>query len=266
MISASNMAGGDMPEITVQGKVVQFQDSVKASRRTIVLLHGAGGSHHTFRDQWAGLRGAVRLVIPDLPGHGWSVGPPPESVEACAAWVAEFVKEVGLDRYVLAGHSMGGAIALQSVLGGLKGVEGLVLIATGARLRISPDLVNGVYERFREFAPELVGWMTSAASSELLREDIVKDILSTRPATFLSDFHACNGFDVMDRLDAIRVPTLVVNGDDDRLTPLKYGEYLAVNIQGAVLKIIHGAGHLAMLEKPSEVNAVITSFVHSLDG
>jgi pimeloyl-ACP methyl ester carboxylesterase len=58
----------------------------------------------------------------------------------------------------------------------------------------------------------------------------------------------------------------VVSGDDDRLTPLKYGEYLATNIPGAVLKIIHGAGHLAMLEQPTEVNAVITSFVHSLEG
>src|SRR3990170_4804 len=199
------MHGGEMPEITVQGQVVQIQDSVKASRRGIVFLHGAGGSHHTFRDQWAGLKGVVRLVIPDLPGPG-------------------------------------------------------------ARLRISPVIFEGIGGRFPEFAPELVGWMTSAASSDLLREDITNDVLSTRPATFLADFHACNGFDVMNRLGAIRVPTLVVNGDDDRLTPLKYGEYLAANIPGAVLKIIHGAGHLAMLEKPTEVNAVITSFVHSLEG
>jgi pimeloyl-ACP methyl ester carboxylesterase len=70
----------------------------------------------------------------------------------------------------------------------------------------------------------------------------------------------------MSRLGEIRVPTLVVNGDDDRLTPLKYAEYLAANIRGAVLKIIHGAGHLAMLEKPAEVNAVIAAFVHSLEG
>jgi pimeloyl-ACP methyl ester carboxylesterase len=255
-----------MPEITVQGQVVQFQDSVKASRRTIVFLHGAGGSHHTFRDQWAGLKGALRMVIPDLPGHGRSGGPPLESVDACAGWLADFVKEIGLDRFILAGHSMGGAIALQSALGGLKGLEALVLLGTGARLRISPVIFEGIGERFREFAPEMVGWMTSAASSDLLREDITTDVLSTRPATFLADFHACNGFDVMSRLDAIRVPTLVVGGDDDRLTPLKYGEYLATNIPGAVLKIIHGAGHLAMLEQPTEVNAVITSFVHSLEG
>ncbi len=65
-----------MAETTVQGRVVQFQDSMKASRRGIVFLHGAGGSHHTFRDQWAGLKGVARLVIPDLPGHVRSEGPP----------------------------------------------------------------------------------------------------------------------------------------------------------------------------------------------
>jgi pimeloyl-ACP methyl ester carboxylesterase len=187
-------------------------------------------------------------------------------VDAYAAWLVDFLKEVGLSRFILAGHSMGGAIALQAALGGIKGLEALVLLGTGARLRISPAIFEGIGGRFREFAPELVGWMTSAVSSDVLRDDITSDVLSTRPATFLSDFHACNGFDVMNRLDAIRVSTLVINGDDDRLTPLKYGEYLAANIPGAVLKIIHGAGHLAMLEKPTEVNAVIAAFVHSLEG
>jgi len=255
-----------MPEVTVQGEIVRFEDSVKASRHAIVFLHGAGGSHHTFRDQWAGLKGGVRMVIPDLPGHGRSGGSPRESVDACAAWLVDFLREIRLDRFILAGHSMGGAIALQSALERIKGLEALVLLGTGARLRISPVIFEGIGERFKEFAPELVGWMTSAASSALLRDDITKDVISTRPAAFLTDFHACNGFDVMDRLGEIRVPTLVVNGDDDRLTPLKYGEYLAANIPGAVLKIIRGAGHLVMLEKPNEVNAVITSFVHSLEG
>lgn len=254
-----------MPEIAVQGDIVEFQDSMKAGKRTIVFLHGAGGTHHTFRDQWAVLRGGVRLVIPDLPGHGGSGGFPRESVEACAGWVAEFVKEVGLERFILAGHSMGGAIALQAALGGIRGLDALVLLGTGARLRISPAIFEGMGGRFREFAPEFVGWMTAAASSDLLRDDVTTDVLSTKAETYIADFRACNGFDVMNRLGEIRVPTLVVNGDEDRLTPLKYAEYLAVNIPGAVLKIIHGAGHLAMLEKPAEVNAVITAFVHSLE-
>jgi pimeloyl-ACP methyl ester carboxylesterase len=254
-----------MPEIAVSGGIVQYQDSVKKSPRTVLFLHGAGGSHHTFRDQWAGLKGTARLVIPDLPGHGRSGGAPMETVEASAAWVAEFARETGLSRVVLAGHSMGGAIALQAALGGMKGIDALILIGTGGRLRISPVIFEGIASRFREFVPELVEWMMPPASSALLREDVTADVLSTRPSTFLADFHACNGFDVMSRLGEIRVPTLVVNGDEDRLTPLKYAEYLATNIPGAVLKIIHGAGHLAVLERSSEVNAVITAFLHSLD-
>lgn len=254
-----------MPEIAVQGEIVQFQDSVKKSPRTVLFLHGAGGSHHTFRDQWAGLKGTARLVIPDLPGHGQSGGSPRDTVAASAAWAGEFAREMGLSRIVLAGHSMGGAVALQAALGGMKGIEALVLLGTGARLRISPVIFEGIAGRFREFAPELVEWMMSPSSSPLLREDVTADVLSTRPSTFLADFHACNGFDVMARLGEIRVPTLVVTGDEDRLTPLKYGEYLATNIPGAVLKIIHGAGHLAMLENSAEVNAVITAFLHSLD-
>lgn len=254
-----------MPESVVAGRQVHYQDTIQPAGRTVLFLHGAGGTHHSWRDQWAGLKGTARLVIPDLPGHGGSQDPPRESVGEYAAWLREFVREVGIRRFVLAGHSMGGAIALQAALGGIGGLEALVLLGTGARLRISPVIFEGIGGRFREFAPEFVGWMTSAASSDLLREDVTSDVLSTRPATFLADFHACNGFDVMGRLGAIRVPTLVVNGDDDRLTPLKYGEYLAANIPGAVLKIIHGAGHLAMLEKAAEVNAVVTSFVHSLE-
>jgi pimeloyl-ACP methyl ester carboxylesterase len=255
-----------MPEIVVQGENVRFQDSVKASPRTVLFLHGAGGSHHTFRDQWAGLKGTARLIIPDLPGHAQSGGDPRATVAGYAAWIAAFTRELEVPRFTLAGHSMGGAIALQAALDGVPGIEALVLMGTGARLKISPVIFEGIAGRFREFAPELVEWMMSPESSSLLREDVTQDVLSTRPATFLADFHACNAFDVMSRLPEISVPVLVGTGDDDRLTPLKYGEYLATNIRGAVLKIFHGAGHLAMLEKPSEVNAVISAFLHSLDG
>jgi pimeloyl-ACP methyl ester carboxylesterase len=254
-----------MPEVSVREDVVHFQDTLKASRRTLLFLHGAGGSHHTFRDQWAGLKGTARLVIPDLPGHAGSSGSPFESVPASADWVRDFAKQMGLSKFLLAGHSMGGAIAIQAALNKVPGIEALVLMGTGARLKISPVILEGIGTRYREFAPELVEWMISPEASPDLRDDVLRDVLSTRPETYLADFRACNGFDVMDRLGEIRVPTLVVNGDADRLTPLKYGEYLATNIPGAVLKILHGTGHLPMLERASELNAVITSFIQSLD-
>ena len=255
-----------MPEIFVRDEVVYFKDSMKASPHVILFLHGAGGSHHTFRDQWARLKGTARIVIPDLPGHARSGGTPFETIPAAAEWVADFVKELGLKKFILAGHSMGGAIAIQAALNEMPGIEALVLIASGAKMKVAPEIVEAIEKRFREFAPELVDKMLSHETSTDLREDVLQDVLSTRPETYLADFRACTGFDMMSRIGVIRLPTLVVNGADDMLTPLKYGEFLAMNIPGAVLKILHGTGHLPILERPNELVAVITAFIHSLDG
>ncbi len=253
-----------MPEIMVRGENVHFQDTIRKEERTIVFLHGAGGSHRTWRDQWAGMKGCARLVIPDLPGHADSGGEAPRSIDQYVSWLDDFVRETGLTRYILAGHSMGGAIAQQAAINGLDGIEALVLVCTGAKLKVSPVIFDGIGNRYAEFAPELVGMMMAKEPDPFLKDDLCRDVLSTRPDAFLCDFAACNAFDVRDRLPGIDVPVLVVAGDQDRLTPLRYGEYLATNIRGAVLKIIHGAGHMPMLEKPAVVNNVISAFVQSL--
>ncbi|HEU5360380.1 MAG TPA: alpha/beta hydrolase [Candidatus Deferrimicrobiaceae bacterium] len=253
-----------MPEITVSGEGVYFQDTLRSAQHTIVFLHGPGGSHRTWRDQWAGLKGGARLVIPDLPGHGGSGGPARKSIEEYAAWLREFVAELELKRYVLAGHSMGGAIAQQAAIDGHPGIEALILTCTGAKLRVHPAIIDGIANRFRGFAPELVEMMMAKEPDIFLRDDVTSDVLSTRAVTFLSDFAACDAFDIRERLAGIHVPALIIAGDQDRLTPLKYGEYLAARIRGGVLKIIPGTGHLAMLERPVEVNNVITSFLQSL--
>ncbi len=253
-----------MPETTVHGCNVHFQDTVRSSRRTVVFLHGAGASHRMWRDQWAGLKGAARLVIPDLPGHAGSSGTARESVEEYAAWLSDFVGELGIDGFILAGHSRGGAVALTAALSKLRGVDALVLAGTGAKLRVSPTIFEGFTNRFLEFAPEFVDLVLAKDAGDALRDELAADVLSIRPSVVLADLRACDSFDVRDRLGEIGVPTLIINGDEDRLTPLKYGEYLATAIRGAVLKIMRGAGHVAMLEKPNEVNNVIASFIQSL--
>jgi len=254
-----------MPEMYVRDQVVYFKDTMKSSPRTILFLHGVGGSHRTFRDQWARLKGTARLIIPDLPGHARSGGAPFENISQAAGWLADFVKELGLKKFILAGHSMGGAIAIEAALSEIPGIEALIIISSGAKLKVDPDIVQGIKERFHDFAPELVNRMLSHETSADLREDVLQDFLSTQRETHLADFHACDDFDRMDRIGVIRLPTLVINGTDDGLIPLKYGEYLAMNIPGAVLKILHGTGHFPVLERPMELVAVITAFINSLD-
>jgi pimeloyl-ACP methyl ester carboxylesterase len=79
-----------------------------------------------------------------------------------------------------------------------------------------------------------------------------------------SDFHACNSFDLMDQLGEIHTSTLVVCGEEDLMTPVKYSQYLADSIKGANLFLVPNAGHMVMLEKPDEVAERIKEFVQTL--
>jgi pimeloyl-ACP methyl ester carboxylesterase len=78
------------------------------------------------------------------------------------------------------------------------------------------------------------------------------------------DYAACDAFDVMERLEEIRCPTLAICGTADRLTPLKYSVYLRDHTPGAELVLVDTAGHMVMLEKPEVVARAVFEFIASL--
>jgi pimeloyl-ACP methyl ester carboxylesterase len=81
------------------------------------------------------------------------------------------------------------------------------------------------------------------------------------PGVVKGDFTACNGFDVMQRLHEIKIPVLVLTASEDQLTPMKFGNYLAQQINGAKSVNIEDAGHLSPMEKPEEVTRAIREFL-----
>jgi pimeloyl-ACP methyl ester carboxylesterase len=84
------------------------------------------------------------------------------------------------------------------------------------------------------------------------------------PAVVHDDFWAANQFDAMDRVGGIRTPTLIICGEEDRLTPVKYSEYLHEQIPGSQLVVIPHAGHLVVLEAPRATNGAIAAFLRTL--
>ena len=84
------------------------------------------------------------------------------------------------------------------------------------------------------------------------------------PAVFLNDFLCCDKFDIMDQVHNIKLPTLVICGNEDEMTPVKYTKYLAGKIEGVQEVIIDGATHGASREKPGEYNQAIERFLASL--
>ena len=89
-------------------------------------------------------------------------------------------------------------------------------------------------------------------------------MLRNDPAVMYGDFLACNDFNVMEQLNQIDLPVLVITGSEDRMTPAKFGRYLAGSLHNGRLEIVDGAGHMVMLEEPAMVSSLVAEFVGNL--
>ncbi len=226
----------------------------------IVFIHGAGSSHLIWGAQVRALGTIARAVALDLPGHGKSSGAGRDSIAAYANDVLAFLDARQIERAILVGHSMGGAIAQMLALEQPARVAALALVATGARLRVAPQILDGILNDFAGTA-HLIARAQFANENADAFAKVKAQLRACGPNVVRGDFAACNAFDGMERVAAIRAPTLVLCGRADALTPLKYSEYLAAKIPGAQLIVVEGAGHALMLEKPAEVNRAVVEFV-----
>lgn len=232
------------------------------SRPALVLLHGAGGTHLYWPPEIRRLPGYA-VYAPDLPGHGKSPGQGGDSIGFYVRSVYDWMRAVNLEKAVFAGHSMGSAIALTLALEFPEAVVGLVLLGAGARLRVHPQILeNSAREDTYLTAVEIVNnWAFSDQAPARLVELAARRMAETPARVLHGDFLACNEFDVMDRIEGIGQPTLVMVGSEDRLSPERYARYLAAKIPSARLEILPGAGHMLMLEQPKQVAEMVKGFL-----
>lgn len=253
-----------MPMADVDGRSLHFltgPSGVAPRRRNIVFVHGAGGSGGVWQRQRFDLDRGVNTVCLDLPGHGLSPGPGCDTITAYADYLLRFVAAIGLERTILAGHSMGGAVVIEATLKQPKLVEALVLVASGARLRVNPALLRAWEEEANTAAHRMVESCFGPETSERLRAWSLEQLVGVRPEVVLDDWRACDRFDRMGQLEQIRQPTLVVCGSLDRLTPPKFSRYLADHLPHATLTLIERAGHMVMLERAGDLNRAMLRFL-----
>jgi pimeloyl-ACP methyl ester carboxylesterase len=231
--------------------------------RPVVFIHGAGGSHQHWLYQVRDLSRSSSYAL-DLPGHGRSEGAGCNSISAYGDWIVAFLDAAGLEQAVLVGHSMGGAIAMDVVLRYPARVAGLALVATGARLRVAPAILEGIRQDKEATVRLIAEWSYGPeVTAEMVRLGR-RQMVETPVDVLYGDFAACDAFDVMGRLGEIETPTLVVCGTKDRMTPLKYSIYLLDQIPGATLHQVEGAGHMVMVEKPQAVVQPLEAFLERL--
>ncbi|MBV9458375.1 MAG: alpha/beta hydrolase [Bradyrhizobium sp.] len=256
--------------LTVNGKDVfaatggrEFDKSLPA----VVLIHGAGFDHSAWalHSRWFAHHGFA-VLVPDLPGHGHSQGPALKSIAEMADWIAALLESAGAPKAHLIGHSMGSLIALETAAQHPAKVSALGLIGTAATMTVGPDLLKAAEANDHGaidmvsiwglgFAAEIGG---SLAPGMWMHGGAQRVLQHCAPGVLFSDLSACNAYqDALAAATKVTVPTTLILGEKDMMTPAKAGKALAAAVPHARTVVLEGAGHLMMSERPDELLAAL---------
>ncbi len=226
----------------------------------VVFVHGAGGSHEIWRHQFDLLPNQPTFFL-DLPGHGQTEGPAFSDVADTGNWLKQWMAETfGEKPVILVGHSMGGAIAQWMALHAPERIKAIVLVTTGARLKVDPAFLQQLEQG--QYDPERIRLSFSPHTDEAVIQDEIqrrKSRLSVE--TVRNDFVACDRFDVRNDIQRIACPTLIIAGEDDPSTPPKFSAFMAEHIPNAQLVVLPQAGHYVMLEQTERFNHELKTFI-----
>ncbi len=250
---------------TAAGLYYFSQGAGDLTRPPVILIHGAGGHHLYWPPQIRHLPGE-RLFAVDLPGHGKSAGVGNHTIGDYVDSTMAFMDALHLNRAVLVGHSMGGAVALQSAIRWPNRVLALGLLGSAAHLHVSSLLLQKAADPAT--VPEAVHMVTQYSfapeTSGRLKELAEKRMLESRSSVLYGDLLACNAFNAAGQVSEISAPALVIFGSEDKMVSPGAGRVLAYQIAGARMEIVPHAGHMVMLEQPERVAALIGEFLQGL--
>ena len=242
----------------------------KPQEPAIVFVHGAAFDHSVWQWQsrYLAHHGYSVLAL-DLPGHGRSPGAPRKDIGELADWVAAFIEAAGLARAHVVGHSMGSLVALETALRHPARVDRLALVGTAAPMPVGEAFIAAARDDDPAGFDMEVTW--GHARGSLLAASPVPGTSLARASRALNgrssdgvlhaDLTACNTWQPsMERIRAMKTPTLVVVGRRDQMTPQKAGRALAAEIPGAKLVQLD-AGHSMMSEAPRELLRTLRDFL-----
>lgn len=266
-----------MPTTNVNGMDLNYQDS-GGSGLPVVLLHAFPLDSRMWEGQFAELGNRYRLIAPDLKGFGSSAAPEDRaaySMDGYADDVAELINHLELDDAVVAGLSMGGYVAFSLLRRNRKRVRALVLADT----RAEADPPEGVAKRTgqqkqveEEGTAGLIEALPNALLGSTTRErhpEIVeraRAMMDNPAAGYIGALEAMKTrVDSTDDLARINVPTLLIVGNEDGVTPPEAARKIHEHVGTSELVVIPESGHLSNLEAPAVFNDALGSFLSGLE-
>jgi pimeloyl-ACP methyl ester carboxylesterase len=255
----------------VGGVELHYEDTGEGE--PVVFLHGYPLSGRLWDEAVREVGAGFRCIVPDLRGHGESEASERADMARYADDVAELLDALGEARpVVLVGLSMGGYVAFEFIRRHGDRVRALVLVDT----RAGPDTTAAAEAR-RETADRVLREGSGAVADEMaerlfapgapreLRSRWREIMAATPPAGVAAALRAmADRPDSFPTLRALRIPVLVVVGEEDALTPPAESERMASAAAGAELEVVKGAGHMTPVERPAELGAILRRFLARL--
>ncbi|MDB5798575.1 MAG: Pimeloyl-ACP methyl ester carboxylesterase [Paucimonas sp.] len=263
--------------LDVQGSQVYFYSGGKAfdpALPAIVFIHGAQNDHSVWalQSRYFAHHGYA-VLVPDLPAHGRSKGPPLGSVEAMRDWLLALMDAAGLQQATLVGHSMGALVALETAAHAPGRVHKLALLAVAWPMKVSPTLLRDALENQPRATMAVNIWSHSTLApkpsspgpgfwvpgmSQRLMEHVTA---SSSEPVFHTDFVACDSYAGGENAArALACPALFVLGSSDMMTPPKAAAGLRQALPQAEVVMLP-CGHNMMAEQPDAVLDSLRRFI-----
>jgi len=228
----------------------------------LIFIHGSGACSDVWYYQKQRFKDADAL---DLPGH--PRGELCYSVEEYADWLHAYIQQKKYKNVVVAGHSLGGGVALMLAYKYPQDLKAIILVGSGARLRVLPMIIEAIKSKLDDREGWLKGLVIPLYGTidKKVLDILLPGLAAVGPAAQLNDFYCCDKFDIMEKVSLINTPVLAIVGDQDNMTPPKYSQYLVKNMPDCRMAVIEGGSHLAFLEKSEPVNRAIEEFIKEVD-
>jgi pimeloyl-ACP methyl ester carboxylesterase len=260
-----------MPILSARDVHVFYDRRGRAGGAGVVFLHGLGSSSSDWALQVPSFEERHRVILVDLPGHGQSRATRwARSIEGMAGDVAALLADLQEPPAHVVGLSLGGCVALALALRSPEHVRSLTLVNAFARLR--PADARALFRMLtratllavapmRTVAAHVARGLFPRADQEMLYRAAVDSLSRTPRRAYIASARALLGFDVADRLDTIKAPTLVIAGGADRTIPLVAKEDVARRISGARLVVFPDSGHATPMDEPAAFNDSVLEFI-----
>jgi 3-oxoadipate enol-lactonase len=242
----------------------------------VIFLHGIGGAARAWRSQIAAFSDRYRTVAWDMPGYGGSAPLANVSIATLAGALQDFLRQIGAERAILVGHSIGGMIVQQWLVKHPRMAAAVVLAQT------SPAFGKAEGDWQKQFIEARLGPLDRGETMKSLAPTLVKELVGDDPdaggmevardcmgsvpeASYRAMMLALLGFDQRNALGDIAIPTLVLSGSKDRNAPAPMMAKMATYIPFSTYVELQGAGHLVNLERPEAFDTALAQFLKTIE-